>query len=159
MGPGSALGRDVIGDAHGPYAQAVMEDLAALADPAASWAEITPDLEIVVTLDRARARAAGWEQGLIICWHQQSGWEWANMLEEGVSAIPRRLLTGVVVADPADVTSAVKVLLAGPEGHRQLPREGTPRPQAGPVTLTPARKAALRGLPRVIAEDLAAYAI
>ncbi|MFE3738494.1 hypothetical protein [Streptomyces sp. NPDC059134] len=113
----------------------------------------------MITLDRALARAAGWTQGLIICWHQQSGWEWADVLEEGVSAIPRRLLTGVVVASPADVTSAVKVLLAGPEGHRQLPRGGTPRPQAGPVALTPAMKSAFRGLPREIAEDLAAYAI
>ncbi|MFD5752256.1 DUF6292 family protein [Streptomyces sp. NPDC127033] len=149
----------MIAEAHGPYARAVVEALGVLADRADSWAEITPDLEIVITLDRARARGAGWKQGLLVCWHQRSGWEWADMLEEGVSSIPRRLLTGVVVADPTDVTTAVEMLRSGREGYRQLPREGTPRPQAGPVTMTRAMKAALRDLPDVIAEELAAYAI
>ncbi|MGW6604245.1 DUF6292 family protein [Streptomyces sp. NPDC055036] len=145
-------------DTHGPYTRAVMTALGELAVPAKSWAQITPDLEIVITLARNRSRAAGWKSDLIIYWDQSAGWHWAVMLEEDVSSIPRQLLAGVVVADPDAVKGAVQVLLSGKDGYQQLPLVGDLRPPIGPVDLTPAMAEALRDLPHESALDLAAYA-
>ncbi|MFJ5176698.1 DUF6292 family protein [Streptomyces griseoviridis] len=129
-------------DPHAPYAEAVMKALGNLHDPANSWTEYNSDdgevmlMEIVITLDRARALAAGWARGVLILWNQVTGWGWAYMTDErGGNSNPDDLLLGPLVADPADVARAVQALLTK-DGHEQLPLPAKERP--GPdAPLTP----------------------
>lgn len=130
-------------DPHVPYADAVMEALGDLYDPAESWTEYNSDngevmmMEIVITLDLDKARAAGWSRGLLVCWDQTRGWEWAYMTHErGRNSDPEPLMLGPLVIDPADVARAVQTLLTE-GGHEQLPVQGAERQATGEAALTP----------------------
>jgi hypothetical protein len=128
---------------HGPYAVAVMDALGDLHDPAESWTAYDSDdgevmlMEIIISLDLDKARAAGWSRGLLICWDQTRGWEWAYMTHErGRNSQPEPLVVGPLVTDPAGIVRAVRVLLTE-GGDEQLPVEGGERQQPGGVALTP----------------------
>lgn len=134
-------------DPHAPYAEAVMEALGDLHDPADSFYEYASDngevmlMEIVITLDPDKARAAGWSRGLLICWDQTTGWEWAYLVgDHGGNSTPEPLIVGSLVTDPADIVRAVQTLLTG--ASDELPIVGSERePHA--ASLSPALQKAL----------------
>lgn len=153
---------------HDHYANAVMDALGDLIDPADSWTEYASDngevmlMEIVINLDLDTARAAGWSRGLLIRWDQTIGWEWAyGSDDDGRCSVPEPLIVGPLVADPADIVRAVQTLLTE-GGDEQLPVKGSePQPQ-GDVVLTPELQKA-RGTgdddADLSAEDAAALAV
>ncbi|MFJ9895258.1 hypothetical protein ACIQPR_18275 [Streptomyces sp. NPDC091280] len=116
---------------HDPYADAVMEALGDRYDPAESWTAYDSDngevmlMELVVTLDADRARAAGWHHGLVLHWNQITGWEWMALDRDGRgnNSSP---LASPTVCTPETVTQAVDQVLA-PDGWRSLPTTGRHR--------------------------------
>jgi hypothetical protein len=148
-----------------------MDALGDLYDPSDSWTAYDSDdgevmlMEIVITLDPDKARAAGWSRGLLICWDQTRGWEWAYMTHErGRNSNPEPLIVGPLVTDPADIVSAVQTLLTE-GGDEQLPAEGSERQRSGATSLTPELVRAVgsgedgdRDIPAEEAAALAVYA-
>ncbi|MEO3976322.1 hypothetical protein [Streptomyces sp. CAU 1734] len=148
---------------HAAYAKAIMTALGNLADPD-SWAEFSSDngevmlMEIVITIDPARAAAAGWHHGLILIWDQTMGWEWAyKTAQDGRNSEPRVLVYGPPVIDPVHIRDAVDMLLSS--GGERIPTGKGPR-QGLTATLTPALIKAMEDgdIDRQAALDLAVYA-
>ncbi|MFD6587279.1 hypothetical protein ACFWED_10400 [Streptomyces anulatus] len=151
---------------HQPYATAVTDALAAegLIDPAESWAEYNSDdgevmmMEVIITLDEDRARAAGWAGGLVLSWnHTYAGWEWGPAKSGGGRDYVLDLITGIAVPEPADVVRAVQVLLDDTPVAGRLPIAGSARPPAR--VLTPTLQAVLDrgGVDEDLAQLLSAY--
>ncbi|MEV7867465.1 hypothetical protein AB0P17_15490 [Streptomyces sp. NPDC088124] len=124
-------------DPHHPYFVAVKNGLGDLYDPEQSWAEYASDgevmlMEIVIQIAPDHVTAAGWT-GLLLFWDQVHGWTWAYQHGDSSTSQPAQLLTGALVADPADVARATHTLLT-PGGPPLLPIPGSARPHDGHLT-------------------------
>ncbi|WP_432114032.1 hypothetical protein [Streptomyces sp. S1] len=127
---------------HDPYATAVMDALAseALLDHAGSWTEYASDngivmlMEVVISLDGDRARAADWDHGVTLLWNQIEGWTWGPGDRDGRLQYVKPLVDSSLVPDPADVVRAAEILLTD-ETTDRLPVTGTTRP--APATIPP----------------------
>ncbi|WP_326677678.1 hypothetical protein [Streptomyces sp. NBC_01237] len=152
---------------HDPYAQAVMAALEAegLLDAAESWTAYDCDngevmmMEVVITLDEDRARAAGWTHGLVLSWnHAEGGWEWGPQGSGGSRDYVLDLIKGTLTPGPDDIVRAVQLLLDDAPVADRLPIAGTARPPA--QTITPVLQAVLDkdGVDEELARALSAYA-
>jgi hypothetical protein len=80
----------------------------------------TPDgerLDAVMTWDRDNVNIDPdqWPNGVLVCWSQVQGWEYAASNANGSNEIPSELVHEWIPA-PDSVAEAVRVLLHGPEG-------------------------------------------
>lgn len=152
---------------HDPYANAVMAALAAegLLDPADSWTAYDCDngevmmMEIVLTLDEDRARAAGWTHGLVLSWnHTYAGWDWGPQRSGGHRDYVLDLIAGTAVPAPADIVRAAQILLDDDPVADRLPITGAGHPPT--QAITPTLQAVLNedGVDEDLARLLSTYA-